>query len=57
MGNEWRDIFTCVVTGPRFPLGASAVGSYRGFRLVNSNAVARRHRRGRSLGILYCAAA
>lgn len=39
--NEWRDIFACVVTGPRFPLCASAVGSAAGFfflRLVNSNA-------------------
>lgn len=29
--NEWRDIFACVVTGPRFPLCASAVGSAAGF--------------------------
>lgn len=58
--NEWRDIFTCVVTGPKFPLGASAVGAAAVLCFVNSNAThthTRRDATGLQRGIQHCAAA
>ncbi len=52
--NEWRDIFTCVVTGPEFPLGASAMGAAAGLCLVNSNATRRHHGAAAGNTVLCC---
>lgn len=42
----WRDIFTCVVTGPRVPAGASAVGAAAVYVSQIVNVTYTQHRRG-----------
>lgn len=51
--NEWRDIFTCVVTGPRFSAGCVRLRELLRVS-VNSNVTQRRHRGAAGNTVLCC---